>query len=47
MLERVAQLKRDYPDRVTSCSANHELAELTIYPILKAKRMLNLSFRMA
>jgi hypothetical protein len=46
LLERVAQLKRDYPSRVHFLLSNHELSELTDYPILKAKRMLNLSFRM-
>ncbi|HEX4149701.1 MAG TPA: metallophosphoesterase [Pirellulales bacterium] len=46
LLERVARLKTEYPDRVHFLLSNHELAELTDYPILKAKRMLNLTFRM-
>ncbi len=46
MLEDVARLKVQYPDRVHFLLSNHELAELTEYPIIKAKRMLNLLFRM-
>jgi hypothetical protein len=46
MLEDVARLKVKYPDRVHFLLSNHEWAELTDYPILKAKRMLNLMFRM-
>ena len=46
MLEDVAKLKAAYPDRVHFLLSNHELAELTDYPILKAKRMLNLMFRL-
>jgi hypothetical protein len=46
MLEDVARLKVRYPDRVHFLLSNHELAELTDYPILKAKRMLNLMFRL-
>jgi hypothetical protein len=46
MLEQVARLKAEHPARVHFLLSNHELAELTDYPILKAKRMLNLSFRL-
>jgi hypothetical protein len=46
MLEDVARLKAKYPDRVHFLLSNHEWAELTDYPILKARRMLNLMFRM-
>ncbi len=46
MLEDVARLKATYPDRVHFLLSNHELAELTDYPILKAKKMLNLMFRL-
>ncbi|HUY87111.1 MAG TPA: metallophosphoesterase [Pirellulales bacterium] len=46
MLEDVARLKAAFPDRVHFLLSNHELAELTDYPILKAKKMLNLMFRL-
>ncbi len=46
MLEDVARLKATYPHRVHFLLSNHELAELTDYPILKAKKMLNLMFRL-
>ncbi len=46
MLEDVAKLKAAYPDRVHFLISNHELAELTEYPILKQKKMLNLLFRL-
>lgn len=46
VLEDVAALKVKYPDRVHFLLSNHELAELTDYPILKSKRMLNLLFRL-
>lgn len=46
MLEDVAKLKAAYPQRVHFLMSNHELAELTDYPILKAKKMLNLMFRL-
>ena len=45
LLEDVARLKVDYPDRFHFLLSNHELAELTDFPIMKAKRMLNLLFR--
>jgi hypothetical protein len=46
MLEDVAKLKVQYPDRVHFILGNHELAELTDYPIQKNKQMLNLMFRL-
>lgn len=46
MLEDVARLKAKYPDRVHFLMSNHELAELTDYPILKNRKMLNLLFRL-
>lgn len=46
LLEDVALLKTEFPDRVHFMLSNHELAELTDYPILKAKKMLNVMFRM-
>ena len=45
MLAEVAELKATYPDRVHFLLSNHELAELTDYPIVKGQRMLNLMFR--
>jgi hypothetical protein len=46
MLEDVARLKVSFPDRVHFLLSNHEAAEVTDYPILKSKKMLNLLFRM-
>ncbi len=46
MLEDVAKLKAAYPQRVHFLLSNHELAELTEYPILKSNKMLNLMFRL-
>ena len=46
MLEDVAKLKAEYPQRVHFIMGNHELAELTDYPIQKNKQMLNLLFRL-
>ncbi|MDP7014358.1 MAG: hypothetical protein QGG36_01020 [Pirellulaceae bacterium] len=45
LLEDVAQLQCDHPDRVHFLFSNHELAELTDFPITKSSRMLNLQFR--
>jgi len=45
MLEDVARLIADFPGQVHFLLSNHELAELTDFPITKSKRMLNLSFR--
>jgi hypothetical protein len=46
ILEDVASLKTKYPERVHFILSNHELAELTDYPIQKSKQMLNLQFRL-
>ncbi len=46
VLEDVAKFKVQFPDRVHFILANHELAELTDYPIQKNKQMLNLQFRL-
>ncbi len=46
MLEDVARMKVRYPDRVHFLLGNHELAEITDYPIQKNRQMLNLLFRM-
>ena len=45
MLERVAELQAEYPQRVHYLLSNHELAELIGFPVMKAGRMLNLNFR--
>ncbi|MBN1588632.1 MAG: metallophosphoesterase [Pirellulales bacterium] len=46
MLEDVAKLKTQFPGQVHFLLGNHELAELTEYPIQKNKQMLNLMFRL-
>jgi hypothetical protein len=46
MLEDVAKLKTRFPQRFHFLMSNHEWAEVMDYPILKAKKMLNLMFRM-
>ncbi len=46
LLEDVARLKLEYPDRVHFILGNHELAEMTDYPIQKNHQMLNLAFRL-
>lgn len=46
LLEDVAKLKTQYPQQVHFILGNHELAELTDYPIQKNKQMLNLLFRL-
>jgi hypothetical protein len=46
MLAEVAALKVAYPDRVHFLLSNHELAELTGYPIRKEGKILSLSFLM-
>ncbi len=46
MLEDVAKLKVQFPEQVHFILGNHELAELTDYPIQKNKQMLNLMFRL-
>lgn len=45
LLEDVAQLKITYPDRFHFLLSNHELAEITEFPISKHGRVLNLAFR--
>jgi len=45
LLEDVARLKVQYPERFHFLLSNHELAELNDYPIAKAGQMLNLQFR--
>ena len=45
LLEGVAELKDRFADQFHFLLSNHELAELTDYPIVKSRRMLNLSFR--
>jgi len=46
LLEDVAKLKVQYRDRVHFLLSNHELSEVTDYPIQKHKQMLNLLFRL-
>jgi hypothetical protein len=46
VLEDVARLKVRYPDRVHFILGNHELSELTDYPIQKNRQMLNVLFRL-
>jgi len=46
MLEDVVRLKVEYPRRVHFILGNHELAEMTDYPIQKNRQMLNLLFRL-
>lgn len=46
ILEDVARLKNQYPERVHFLLGNHELAELTDYPIQKNRQLLNLQFRL-
>lgn len=46
ILEEVAKLKVQFPDRVHFILGNHELAEMTDYPIRKYKQLLNLVFRL-
>jgi hypothetical protein len=46
MLEDVAKLKVQYPERIHFILSNHELAEISDYPIQKNKQMLNLQFRL-
>ena len=46
ILEDIAALKVAYPDRVHFLLGNHELAEMTDYPIQKNRLLLNLMFRL-
>jgi hypothetical protein len=45
MLEDVARLKTEFPEQFHFLLSNHELAELTDFPIVKNRRVLNLLFR--
>ena len=45
MLEEIAALQVRYGERFHFLLSNHELSEMTDFPIMKAKRMLNLLFR--
>jgi hypothetical protein len=45
LLEDVASLKNEFPDRFHFILSNHELAELTDFAIMKSGKMLNLAFR--
>lgn len=45
MLEDIARLKVQFPAQFHFLMSNHELAELTDFPITKGRRLLNLSFR--
>jgi len=45
LLEDVASLKNDFPDRFHFILSNHELSELTDFAIMKSGKMLNLAFR--
>jgi hypothetical protein len=45
LLEDVARWKVEFPDRFHFLLSNHELAELTDYPIMKQQQVLNLHFR--
>ncbi len=45
LLEDVASLKNEFPDRFHFILSNHELSELTDFAIMKSGKMLNLAFR--
>lgn len=45
LLEDVAELKANFPDRLHFLLSNHEMAELMDFPIAKGGCMLNLQFR--
>jgi hypothetical protein len=45
LLEDCIRLKAEFPDRFHFLLSNHELAELSDFPICKSRRMLNLVFR--
>ena len=46
LLEEIARLMVEYSSRVHFLLGNHELSELSEYPIQKNRRMLNLVFRL-
>lgn len=45
LLEDVARLKNEFPERFHFLLSNHELSELTDFPIMKGQHVLNLQFR--
>jgi hypothetical protein len=45
LLEDCIRLKTEFPERFHFLLSNHELAELSDFPICKSRRMLNLLFR--
>ena len=45
LLEDIAKLKIEFPERFHFILSNHELAELTDFAIMKSGKMLNLAFR--
>ncbi len=45
LLEDVARLKVEFPDRFHFLLSNHEWAEMTDFPISKSNKLLNLTFR--
>ena len=45
LLEDVARLKADFPDRFHFLLSNHEWAEMIDFPIMKSSRLLNVAFR--
>lgn len=45
LLEDVAALKSEFPEQVHFLLGNHELAELTDFPIVKSSQILNVMFR--
>jgi hypothetical protein len=46
LLEDVARWKTEYPEQVHFLLSNHELSELTDYPIAKSGRILNVQLRL-
>jgi hypothetical protein len=45
LLEDIARLKLEFPAQVHFILSNHELAEMTDYPIVKGHKLLNMMFR--
>lgn len=45
LLEHVAALKSQFPEQFHFLMSNHELAELTDFPIVKSNQILNVKFR--
>lgn len=45
MLQAVAELKTDYPEQLHFIISNHELAEVTEFPIMKDGKVVSLAFR--